>query len=126
MAYLPPQLTLDPSNPKNLLKEVPCLDCLSRLELLMIAILGMAEEDGTYTMPDDTNQLIADSACYTCLSDTQLLELITLALSQGLSQLDTVATVRQKLKCLRCANPAQIKGAFTFLILKILQPVQLG
>lgn len=122
MPVVVPTISITPSDPKNMVQQMPCLKCLSTKELLIVGILALAEVDGTYTLPADTNKLVADSACYTCLTDTQLLQLIVLGLGKnGFSASDTLATVRAKLKCLECADPAQVKGAFTYLLLKTLE-----
>lgn len=105
-------------HPSDLLATYACLKCLSKLELMQLLVVIFADISGEYDLPEDTSTLLADSACFTCLSDTQLLQAIVSMFAQiayyGTDT--TVDDVRYKIKCLLCANPAQIKGTLTKLL----------
>ena len=100
-----------------------CLSCLSKDELLklLVVILADVAESG-YTLPADTPQLLQDSACLTCLDDKKLLQYTVSALAQDVESGSTVAEIRDKIKCLLCANPRQIKAALAHLICRLSPP----
>lgn len=105
-------------HPSDLLATYACLKCLSKLELEQLLVVILADITGAYTLPEETSDLLADSACFTCLSDTQLLQAIVSMFAQvayyGTDT--TVDEIRDKIKCLLCANPAQVKAALTKLL----------
>lgn len=106
---------IDCTTPKDNLKVIPCLACLSESELKKLMIVIMSDLMGNYTLPGDTAALLKDAACYTCMSKKQLLQIAvtvwaTIAYSNREGTL-TVEEMRNKIKCLLCANPAQVDAA---------------
>ena len=105
LTYLPPS---------ELLKASPCLICLSEHDLLAIIVVALAQASQTYA--DDTALLLKDSVCYTCLSKKQMLVGFTaMVANQGLNGL-TQSEIMEKIKCLQCASPQQLRAAFLYLI----------
>lgn len=103
---------------KSISTVFPCLQCLNESELIALLVLMMSEESG-YTLPQDTNKLLNDSACLTCLSDKQLLQsLVALAANDMLDQDTTANQLREKMKCLVCASRKQLYAAIVYLICK--------
>lgn len=106
------------TDPKDNLKVIPCLCCLSESELKKLLVVIMADMMGNYTLPTDTAKLLKDSACYTCMTKKQLLQVTvaiwaTIAYGVVLETNPTVNEIRDKIKCLLCANPAQVDAALT-------------
>jgi hypothetical protein len=94
-----------------------CLACLSVDELLKFWVIVLADVDGSgYTLPDDLPQLMEDASCWACLSDKQLLQATVSANAQDVEGESTVQAIRDKAKCLLCANPKQIKAILAMLI----------
>lgn len=115
MAQIERQITCTPT---DLLHDFACLKCLSKLELEQLLLVILCDLTGSYDLPDDTHELLDDTACWTCISDTQRLQAIVSMFAQ-LTYAGTDTTVddiRDKIKCLLCANPAQIKGAIAALL----------
>lgn len=104
---------------KDILKLGPCLQCLSYQELLGVLVYVLSIQAG-YSLPNDTNRLMRDSACIACLTDKDLLiSLITSFAAPVFSSSTTTAQVRNATKCLLCANPQQLKAAIAFLVCKL-------
>lgn len=105
--------TVNCATPKDNLKVLPCLECLSESELKQVLVVILADLMGNYTLPGDTATLIQDSACYTCFSKKQLLQLsiVIWATIAYDGEMPTLDTLRSKIACLLCANPAQIDAA---------------
>jgi len=118
---------MDCNTPKDNLKVIPCLACLSESELKKLMIVIMTDTWGRYELPGDTAALLSDSACYTCLSKKQMLQLMVttwaqIAYGQWNEQTDewegfdtTVDEIRAKIKCLLCASPSQTDGILSHL-----------
>lgn len=109
-------MAIDCTTPKDNLKVIPCLACLSESELKKLLVVIMADLIGTYTLPADTATLLSDSACYNCMSKKQLLQVavtIWATIAYGRDMSTTVEEMRNKIKCLLCANPQQIDAALT-------------
>lgn len=105
--------------PTKRLSTYKCLSCLSVSELL--ALLVIIEADNTrsgYTLPGDGAKLMQDAACWTCLTDKQLLQSIVSARAEFIESTTTVQDIRNKIKCLLCGNPKQIKAALAMLTCK--------
>ena len=68
-----PDLNCD--TPKDNLKVIPCLQCLSEDQLKLLLIYSMNELFGQYDLPSEVPELLADSACYSCFTQKQLLQL---------------------------------------------------
>lgn len=114
------------AGPKDLPKVLPCLQCLSELQLMMVLVWELNEISEAYTLPTQLATLFDDSACYTCLSDKQLLQaIVTILAYLAFGREDTVPGVVDDLACLNCANPAQIKAAIVHLIAKWTESQQL-
>jgi len=93
---------------------MPCLACLSESELNKVFVLALAT--GTaYELPDHLAQLMDSSACYTCLSDKQLLQVLVSAYVEDQLGSLTMDEFREKIKCLSCATPKQVKAAISYL-----------
>ena len=99
----------------SLLKANACLACLSKTELIALAVMISADKLGTYNLPGDTNKLLANSACFNCFADSQLLQGMVAVMVQNVEGLATVNQMRARIKCLACANPKQLKAAFAYL-----------
>jgi hypothetical protein len=103
---------IDCTTPKDNLKVIPCLACLSESQLKKLLVVVMADLMSDYELPDDTAALLTDSACYTCMSKKQLLQVTvtiwaTMAYGERQEML-TIEEMRAKIKCLLCASPAQV------------------
>jgi len=103
------------TTPKDNLKVIPCLACLSESELKKLLIVVLAELTNVYTLPGDTGTLLQDAACYGCMSKKQLLQIAvtvwaTIAYGSR-SEIPSVDTLREKIKCLLCATPGQVDAA---------------
>lgn len=116
-------VTIDCSNPKELLKQYKCLACLSQSQLMQLLIVVLNDYLTTlrgseaYDLPSDTLHLLQDSACYTCLTDTQMLQIIVLFFGYLAYQDEvSIETLRDKIKCLLCDNPQQSKAAIMRLL----------
>lgn len=105
--------------PSQRLKNFPCLACLSDSELDAAFVVALAISAG-YTMPSGTNQLLTDSACFTCLTEKQKKKALVSAYLEKYAPTITAADLRNRMKCLRCASPKQIKAAISFLTCKVL------
>lgn len=101
--------------PKDLLADYPCFECLSEREMLAVFVLVANELLGTYTLPDQVDEMLSDSACFDCLSDKQKMQAIISAMSQvayyGTDK--TIDDIRNEIKCLLCAPPGLLKAAAT-------------
>jgi len=104
------------TNVNDRLETFKCLSCLSESDLLkvMLVVLADASTSG-YTLPGDTAQLLEDSACWACLSDKQLLQAQVSALAEDIETGTTLEEFRNKIKCLLCAQPKQIRAAVAYL-----------
>ena len=104
--------TIDCTTPKDNLKVIPCLTCLSESQLKQLLIVIMADLFGSYSLPADTAALLQDSVCYTCMSKKQRLQVtVTIWATLAYQERDeeiTVEEIREKIKCLLCASPAQV------------------
>lgn len=113
--------------PDGLLKVYPCLSCLSEAELKQVLLMTLAEILGTYDLPEDTGQLFEDSACYECLSDKQLLQVIVSMFAQAANwEGQDMDDIRDKIKCMLCANPKQVKAALAYLLCTLCRDVSLA
>lgn len=101
-----------------------CLSCLSVSELLIIYLVVLADaETSGYSLPADQARLLEDAACWTCLSDKQLLQAAISANAQDiLSEETPVSELRERIKCLLCATPKQIKAIIAMLVCKLGSP----
>lgn len=109
--------------PEERLEKFKCLECGSESQLLLVLLLALAKNrHAGYTMPDDTNQLMQDSACWACLSDKQLLQAVVSTVSEWVEDEDWQPLVEEA-RCIQCANPKQIKAAIAFLICKIISGI---
>lgn len=104
--------------PSKTLAANSCLSCLSESELDKVFVVALAESEGTYDLPTDSAQLIQDAACFTCLSDKQLKQALVSSYLESLSPKLTLDEIREKLKCLQCANPKQVLAATVYLTCK--------
>ena len=103
--------------PNALLNTFPCLQCYSKTELKQVLVMLLAELSESYEMPGSTNQVMKDSACFTCLSEKQLLQAMVSTLAQQVGWESTdFNDIKDKIKCLNCANPKQIDAAITYLV----------
>jgi hypothetical protein len=101
--------------PAALLAKLSCLKCLSESELNKVFVLALAAGTDNYTLPDNLNTLLENSACFTCLSDKQLLQaLVSAYVEDNLPEL-TIEEIRERIKCLNCATPKQVKAAMVYL-----------
>lgn len=105
--------------PAARLAFLPCLSCLSDSELDKAFVVALAESEGTYSLPTDSAQLVEDSACYTCLSDKQLKQALVSAYLENYLPNITLSEIRERLKCLQCATPKQVKAMQAFLTCKV-------
>lgn len=105
--------------PSALLDKYSCLQCLSDDQLLAIIALAMAQASQTYA--NDVAALLADSACYTCLSEKQMLQAATAIIGNMGFPDESISEIREKIKCLLCADPRQIKAAILFLLCNYFQ-----
>lgn len=106
--------------PSANLATYKCLSCLSIDELLKLWVVILADSDRSgYSLPTDLPQLLEDAACWTCLSDKQLLQAAISANAQDIEDGATLQEIREKIKCLLCANPKQVKAALAMLVCKI-------
>jgi hypothetical protein len=85
---------------------------------MAVILLAVATENG-YTLPGDTNKLLAESSCVTCLADKQMLQALASMFTANMLPGVPAATVRAQIKCLLCANPRQIKAAILTQICKL-------
>jgi len=108
--------------PSESLKEIKCLKCLSQSQLAMVIMLALAAS-AHYSLPDDLNKLMRDSACYTCLSDKQLLQVIASVLAEHELANYTMEQIQAMASCSKCANIKQIKAAITYLMCKLFADV---
>ena len=101
--------------PAVLMDTYKCLKCLSDSELLALFVIILADQEGTYTLPDDLDLLLKDAACFTCLGDRQLLQAGIAAMANDIEADATVPELREKIKCLLCAPPRVIKGLLAYI-----------
>lgn len=105
--------------PSGLANAIPCLQCLSEQELMDVLVFILASAAG-YSLPTDTNKVMSDSACFTCLNDKQLMQAAITAIGyEYLERNFTEAEGAAAIKCLRCANPKQLKAAVVYLLCKL-------
>lgn len=106
---------LDCETPKDNLKVMPCLSCLSEKELQALLIYIMSELFASYSLPDDMAALMEDSACYTCMSKKQLMQVTVTIWATMLygerQEIPDINTLRDEIKCLLCSTPAQLDAA---------------
>lgn len=107
--------------PAARLSYLSCLSCLSDSELDQAFVVALADGDGSYSLPTQASQLVADAACFTCLSDKQLKQALVSAYLQDNSPNITIGEIRNRLKCLRCASPKQIKAIQVYLTCRAVQ-----
>lgn len=119
-------ITVDCENPKELLKQVACLSCLSEAQLKMVLVVVLNDYltslrgSSAYSLPEDMGDLMSDGACYSCFSNKQLLQIIVLLAGYITYTSEmTVPDVVAKGKCLPCAEPGQVKAALMRLLCQI-------
>lgn len=107
------------SNPKELMKLIPCWACLTPQQLRAAKVRLMCDIlNGTRGTTCNIDTLQADSACYACLSETQMeqLEIAGLcAVAVVLGTRDSCTDVEKlvdDIKCLACLPPLQLRGMF--------------
>lgn len=105
--------------PKKRMDTFPCLSCLSDSELNIAFVVLLAISAG-YTLPSGTNQMLQDAACYNCLSDKRLFQALVSAYAEKYAPTLTLTELKNRMKCLACANPKQIKALTAFLTCKAL------
>lgn len=105
--------------PAQRLATTPCLSCLSDSELDIAFVVALAASAG-YTLPSGTAQMIQDASCFTCLSDKQLKRALASAYLEKQAPGITMAQLKDRMKCLACSNPKQIKALMAFLTCKAL------
>jgi len=111
--------------PAARLSQLSCLSCLSDSELDKAFVVALASNFSGYTLPAQASNLVSDSACFTCLSDKQLKQAMVSAYFQwGASPNITIEEIRNRLKCLQCANPKQVKAMISFLTCRIIEVEQ--
>lgn len=103
-------LTFDPT-PSGLTGANPCLQCLSRKELIAALAGVMATGAGI-----SLNSLIQSSKCFNCLSEKEMLQGIVSIVGQSVLTNDTVADVIEQMHCLVCAPEKQLLAAILFLL----------
>lgn len=112
-------ITIDCNDPKTTVNQVPCITCISDSQLMVLLVpvlndyLSSLRGSDAYTLPDDTSQLVQDSACYTCLSQRRQLELMATllgALAYGTENDPDIPHLQEQAKCLVCADPNQIRA----------------
>lgn len=104
--------------PNGLLEDYKCFSCLSESELLAVLVLVANELTGTYTLPDELDDLFSDSACFNCLSDKQKLQAIISGMSTVAYERSekTIDQIRDEIKCMLCAPPGLLKAAAVLLL----------
>lgn len=108
--------------PSELLKKYSCLQCLSQKEL--IALLAIILSTGT-AYENDVPRLLRASACFGCLTDKQMLQGFTALLADTVLPASvTVTQLREKIKCLLCADPKTVRAAVLYLICQNTTPLQ--
>jgi hypothetical protein len=95
--------------PSDWLKKYACLKCLSVTELKAVIVLALADY-----LELEVSEILECSACWTCLSKSQKLQAITAVLGDTFLSDQTVDEIREKIKCLLCANPDQIDSALAY------------
>jgi hypothetical protein len=104
-------------SPSARLEQYKCLACGTQSQLLVALLVALiSDPESGYTLPGDTNQLMADSACWNCLTDTQLLQAIVSSFGELYEDTFEAGEFRDMVKCLQCASPRQIKSAIAMLI----------
>lgn len=88
--------------------ERPCLECLSKKELLAVLLYLLAKQN--YDLPSEIDNLASDSACFRCLSDKQKLQGLVNAVYVYFGETDTVEEIRESVKCLICFGDADLKA----------------
>lgn len=100
--------------PADLMEATPCLQCLSFSQLKMVELLMLAEING-YTLPDDLNQLLEDSAGFMSLSEKQKKQAEITAMAVQADNVDGIPALIEKINCLQCATSGQV-AAITALL----------
>lgn len=70
-----------------------------------------------YTLPDELDELLEDSACFNCTvaaSETEMLKFELAILAHYLSE-ESLSDIASKVKCLPCLKPGQINAATLYL-----------
>lgn len=104
-------------SPATVLADTHCLDCLSQTELKSVLFLLWATAAG-YTMPDDLDTLLEQSACNECGlngNTTRRMIMEIVAMANGLIPQEGVPEVASKMRCLPCLQPGQIDAMISFL-----------
>lgn len=106
----------------NLSAAAKCFDCLSAKEKLALKVWflaqGLKAAGGTdYT---NVNTLLSAAACFKCepnfrLDSFETVIFQTSASNSGASVDQSIATLRDNIKCLACADPAALKSALVLL-----------
>lgn len=95
--------------PSSLLDTYPCLACLSESELKAVIVVALAEQ-----LRLTTDEILENSACFKCLSKKQMLQAATAIIGNEYLSDMTVSAIREKIKCLLCANPDAVNAALTY------------
>jgi hypothetical protein len=104
----------------ELVEAQPCVKCASRKDLFAVMIYILAEVDG-YSIPDDTEALLAEAACFSCLSDREKLNVLVTKLISLVDDEEYEGTeVFDDMKCLLCIDERTMKAILTLLICKFI------
>lgn len=102
--------------PDDLLAQTPCFHCLSVTQLRMVELFLWATKAG-YTLPDDLDDLLRDSACWNCtdVGDKRRLEGRVASLANSMTeQLGAIADIIEAMKCIPCIKLGQLDSAITY------------
>jgi hypothetical protein len=115
--------TIDCDDPKELLKQIPCISCISETQILLILVVVLNDYLATlrgaeaYELPDDLGKLMQDSACYDCMSEKQLLHILaTFAAYLAYGSEGADQDFSEQVSCLLCGDARRAKSAIIRLL----------
>lgn len=108
----------------DLVDAFPCLNCLSKTELIAVLAQSLALLDSKDLSGSDLTTLLNDSACIGCLSETQMLRAVVSVIGKWANRSMTVSAIRDDVKCLVCVDPGRVRALVVYLICVYIQNQQ--
>jgi hypothetical protein len=102
--------------PSGLAALVPCLNCLSASQLMLLLAQILATSQG-YSMPGDMDQLLLDSKAFKP-GKTDLLKLAVVAAAEETNYQGDFTVAGNALKSLPAVKPEQVRAALVYLLCK--------
>ena len=101
-------------SPSELLAATPCIQCLSKKQILTVLALSLCKIVNENSRADcDPATLLSDGNCFPCMSDTQLLQaLLALVLNYGIDSgyVEAGTGLIDDAACLLCLSDHQLKS----------------